>query len=77
MFFCGLNWVLLALDLAKDCQEQINLFAGIMEFNIFLTLMFSSTVFYLISSYFAFQSYKEFKGIAYDMMVATHEMSLK
>ncbi|EWS71243.1 transmembrane protein, putative (macronuclear) [Tetrahymena thermophila SB210] len=79
IFVCIMNGLFIIINLATKIQDGIVITDFQDQYQkIYIILSSISFVFYIVSIYFAFQAYKEFKGIAYDILVATqnHEQSI-
>lgn len=68
IFFCMMNIVDLLRVFANLIQENVELLTLEPKYLIILIDSAISFVLYVVSIYFAFQSYREFKGIALDII---------
>lgn len=71
-----MNAFIIFVDFATYIQNKVNVLAEDQMKTYYLYLYLSSFIFYVVAIYFGFLSYKEFKGIAYDIMNATNNDSI-
>ncbi|CAK81904.1 unnamed protein product (macronuclear) [Paramecium tetraurelia] len=71
IFFCLMNTFLIVVNFMTDIQNKVNLEQLSNDGRNQFLLQAISLTFYIVSVYFTFQAYKEFKGIAYDVYAAT------
>ncbi|KAM3146823.1 hypothetical protein pb186bvf_000977 [Paramecium bursaria] len=71
IFFCLMNTFVIIVNFLTDIQNRVNLETQPQSQQYQFVLQSASLTFYIVSVYFSFQAYREFKGIAYDVYAAT------